>query len=125
VSPGQQVRDALLNSAAVQAIAGTRIYPMRLPPNATFPAVVYTVISKIPVPAFGNATAGTLKQSRLQVDSYAREYDDAQDLAGAIEDYLTALTGAGITVEFADSRDLFENDTQLHRVNADFIVWSA
>lgn len=125
MSPGKAAHNALLNSAAVVAIAGTRFYPSRLPPNVTFPAVVYTVVSKISEDSFQTSTAETLKQSRVQIDSYARAYDDAQALAEAISNYLTALEGAEVVVEFLDSRDLFENDTLLHRVSADFTVWSA
>jgi hypothetical protein len=125
MSPGQRVHAALLDSSAVTALAGARIYPMQLPPNVALPAVVYSVISKIDQESFESSTATTLKQSRVQVDSYAKQYVDAQALADAISDYLTALADAAIVVEFADSRDLFENDTLLHRVSADFMVWSA
>jgi hypothetical protein len=126
MSPGAQVAAALANAPAVTTLAGSRIFPMRMPPTTTFPAVVYTGIERLSMAGFSTGTAGTLKQSRVQVDSYAKTYDDAHELDDAIADYLTALEGASasITVEFAGSRDLYENDTQLHRVSTDFIVWS-
>jgi hypothetical protein len=125
VSPGQAVREALKDSDAVKAIAGERVFPSRLPPNITLPSVVYTVVSSMPEAAFDTPESDSIKQTRVQIDSYAKDYDKAHELAEAIAKFLSELDDQDLRVSFADSRDLFENDTMLHRVSADFWVWSA
>lgn len=125
MSPGQAVREALKNSAAVQAIAAARVYPSKLPPNAILPAAVYTLVDSVPQSSFDTPDADALKQARVQIDSYAKDYDLAHELAKAISRYLTELTTGDLVVELATAgRDLFDEELLAHRVVVDFWVWS-
>jgi hypothetical protein len=124
MTPGQAIRAAMLGASEVTDLVEKRIYPSRLPANVAFPAVVYTVISSIPEATFEGDAETELVDSRVQIDCYAKGYDDAQALGRVIAVFLTQLDDQDLRVQLLDSRDLFEDDTTLHRVSMDFGVWA-
>jgi hypothetical protein len=124
MSPAQAVREVLEAAVAVTAIVTTRIYPARAPDRAPAPFVVVTGVSEVPQATFEASTAATLRESRVQVDCYHKQHDQAHALAEAAEDALEAEASAdGLRAFKIDSRDSFEDDTQLHRVQMDFSIW--
>lgn len=124
MSPGQAVRDVLLADARVTAKVVDRIFPLRIPQTSTkFPAIVFVVVSTNVQETFDTVADAALSDSRVQIDCYAREYDDAQELAEAVDDVLTELDDQDMRVVKLDTRDLYEDDTRLHHVSADFSVW--
>lgn len=120
MSPGEAVLQALVDAQGVTVLVGRRIYPVQLPEKATFPAVVVTGVSQVPESTFTSTPADEISGSRVQVDVYAKQYDDAHQIAEAIEDVLCAPPIGGIKL---DSRELFETNTRLARVNVDFSIW--
>jgi hypothetical protein len=123
VSPGQAVRDVLVADPTVAGLVAGRVYPGLIPPRAAFPAIVFTVVSQVPEETFEGTAATALVDSRVQIDCYAKSYDDAQKLAEAVDDALTELDDQLLRVVRLDSRDLFDDELLLHRVSTDFSVW--
>ena len=111
-------------STGVTAL-GSRIYPLKLPQNVAYPAVVYQRISTIRRSAFGgDATAA---EPVIQVDVYGHEsagYGAFWDTADAVRVALQRYRGGGILDTFIDAeRDDFEENTKLFRKSFDIRPW--
>lgn len=87
---GVGLRALLVADTPVAAIAGTRIYPRRLPQGATLPAVVYHKVGG--ADETGLAGLQGVGHQRFQVDAYATTKLVADQLATAIRD---AMCGTG------------------------------
>lgn len=115
----------LTGDVAVSALIATRLYPARLPQDVTYPAVVYTRIDTEPTSAFG--TAATLMNSRVQFDCWAKTYSEVKAVANAIRASLDALDTTILSVRiygivYSSELDIFEDETQLYRIQSDFQV---
>lgn len=74
----------LSTDAGVSALVGTRVYPVRLPTNPTYPCVRYLIVGGSSDPTF--KTSG-LQRIRLQVDGFGATHKSAD----AVRDAVTAL----------------------------------
>lgn len=120
---GEYVFATLSAAAAVTAKLGThptRIYPSDIPASAADPCAAYQVISDVPQ---NTLLDGTLRYGRVQVDVYAQTYDEAQEVADAIEGALKQASGAGFDSLLDTRRDLYEDEPPRHRVSMDFSIW--
>jgi hypothetical protein len=129
-----QIRDLLINNAPLQAEISGRVHPGIVPQKSVFPCVVLTQISSERTPVMGEDT-GTVR-STWQIDQYATTYAQARKVASLVRKALERRAGTfpaggspviaprliqAIFVE-ADT-DLFEDETQLHRVSTDYTIW--
>lgn len=123
---GELIYAAVTGNAAASALLGTRIYPNRRPQAAqTFPLAVYSIVSDVPYNSFTGTAQTRLSRARLQVDVYARTYLEAQRAAQAVDDVIANLTSPDLSGDRDVSRDLYEDETELHRVETEYIVnWS-
>lgn len=117
---------ALANDAAVGALVGgtgsaARVYPLVRPQAAALPAVTYQVIDKPRLDTASLSGHNARVRARVQVDSWALVYSDVKSLAAAVRAAL--LSASAFTALNLDDRDLFEDDTLIYRVSADFSVW--
>ena len=120
----------LKGQAAVNAVTGNRIYPIRLPQNVTFPAIAYTRISGQRVHVMG-AISG-VASPRIQIICWAETYGAAKDLAEIVRLVLDNYSGAmgGTTViaslidDDADMEDAAPNTgRKLYGVRTDYEIW--
>jgi hypothetical protein len=83
------VFSAISGSSEVTAIAGTRIYPLRLPRNADLPAVVYYIPSTDSV----NSLTGDsgVDNNSVQIFCWAKDYKTAHILAAAVRGSLATI----------------------------------
>lgn len=105
--------------------AGSRVYPLLLPQDATFPAVTYQQISRTQEHAYG-VEAGVLSV-RVQVDSWAESYAAARSLADEVAAALSRYNGTinGVTVRdivLDNERELYE-ETGIRRVWQDYVIY--
>lgn len=116
----------LVTTPAVEAICGTRIYPMILPTEPTYPAATYQMISANPDPTLD--TSG-FQRWRIQFDCFGRSYSDAAGLRGAL---ITALNGYLGTLndgtrlqnaEFHNLTDFFYDASRTYRCMVEFYVY--
>ncbi len=124
---GAQVFALLVNDPGVGAKTlsqdGTyRIFPEVMVEDCLKPAVVYTVISDIPLNSLAGFTSGK-SNARVQVDVYSFSYAEAQEVADAVESLLGAYVSVGFSSLQVSRRDLYENNTRLHRVSMDHSIW--
>ncbi len=112
--------------AALSALIGTRLYPLRLPQQPNVPCISYAVIAS----ARFHAWTGPLElvRTRVQFDAWATNYSEVVAVADALRlrlDGYKGPAGAGeIQGAFFDSeRDLFEQDAELYRRSMDYRIW--
>jgi len=139
MSPEIAIARRLAATAAVNAIAGTRVYQLKLPQAPTLPAIRVQLVTDVP----GHHLRGPdgLLRSRVQVDAYVAEsgdaYTTADGLAKAVDGALDGKTfdvsdGSSpedrVTVAAAlrvDRRTLYEaEELRLVRIQQDYVVWT-
>jgi hypothetical protein len=119
----EAVRAELLADLTLQGLVGQRIYPLVMPQGSETPALVLTVISDIPENSFDGTAETRLREARVQIDSYAETYLQAHQLADAVLAIVGNLSRPDLSAVADDSRDLYDDETELHRVSADFAVF--
>lgn len=120
---GEVVFALLSADAGVAALVAKRIYPQIAPQPLTKPYVVYAVVSDEPLNSLQGDTSG-LGSARVQIDCYATSYRDVQAVADAVDAVLKARNVYNDSSSLRLSRrDLYESDTKLHRVSADYSIW--
>lgn len=135
------VRAYLLEPSELRTALGTRIYPVKLPQNPTFPALTFSRVSGVRHPSLKGRAS--LASPRYQFDIWEREgrvpnaFNVTQSLGRALMD---RLEGMNITVldddvspaeerivsfEFDSDRDLYDADVNggLYRYSADYFIW--
>lgn len=117
------VREVLTSSSAVTALLGARLYPEELPQNVALPAAVLTLVSDVGRDAFDTQASSVLRNARVQIDIYDRDFDGAEAAANAVDDALQAKKSASFSALQADRRHFLEKETKLYRVSMDFSVW--
>jgi len=111
--------------AGITALISSRIYPIKIPPNTTMPALTYTRISGRRIESLlGNSA---LCYARYQLDAWGRKYSDVKALAEQVRLCLEGYKGtlAGVIfygVNYLGDQDLYEDDTEVFRVSMDFVV---
>lgn len=116
----------LSTTAAITAICKTRIYPIILPPDPTWPAMTYQIIAATPEPTLD--TAG-FQRWRLQFDCWANTYADAASLRAALIRTLNGYQGTlsdGTLLqdaEFIQVTDFFADDARVYRCMVEFYLY--
>ena len=104
---------------------GSRIYPLKLPQDVLYPAVVYQRISTQRTHAFGRDA--TPVEPVIQVDVYGHEgegYEAFADVADAVRTVLQRYSGGAILDIYLDAeRDDYEENTELFRKSFDCRAW--
>jgi len=106
------------------ALVGSRIYPLVMPQNPTYPAVVYSRVSRV----YEKDLLGTAwNQSRVQFSVYAKEYLEAkrvaEQLRAAFRDYKGEINGINVMLaDVTNEIDLYEPDKALYHVLVDILI---
>jgi hypothetical protein len=114
-----QIYEALSESAEVTAIAGSRIYPVRLPREAVLPAVVYQVPTVTPVSSMSGDSG--IDNCTVTIVSWAKEYSTAHDLAYAVR---KALVESGLRIVTEGQNDEEDLETHSYGVVLSMNIWS-
>ena len=113
----------LLNTG-VTALGG-RIYPLKLPQNVAYPAVVYQRLSATRHHAFGRDA--TAVEPVIQVDVYGHQsagYAAFLTTADAVRAALQRYSGGDILDTYIEAeRDDYEENTELFRKSFDIRPW--
>jgi hypothetical protein len=121
------IHDLLLADPTVAGLAAKRGYPLVLPENDdTFPAFTYQVITS--TESYTNDGPLGLLRTRLQIDTWAKRYLPARQLAQAIYAVLNGYAGTldDGTVVYEIERDDesagLEPGSRLYRCQSDWII---
>src|SRR5574344_1984383 len=115
----EAIRAILLANSTVSGLVGTRIYPLQLPLECSFPALTYSFPSDV--------YRRVARPARLQVDCWAEDFTQCKNLKNAVETALDGYSGTvlGINIEgiFPISPyDLPVDETGLFHIPYDFKV---
>ena len=112
----------LKNSPGVAAVAGARIYPLRLPQEPTLPAITYQRVDAMQNYVHsGPTSAGRgLVSSRFQVSCWALTYAEAITLSEAVKAAMDVLPD---TAFIETQADMYEPETSVYHIPVDVIVW--
>lgn len=103
---------------ALKGLVGNRCYPLTMPQNPTYPAIVY---QRIATNAINRLEGGSsIDQVRVQVDSFSTTYEAAKTLAASIR---AAMEAASFKATLQTEFDFFEPDIALFQITQDFYVW--
>lgn len=119
----------LKTHAGLNALVGTRIYPLILPQPPTLPAVTYFKISRVNQRTMGNPT-DVLKRVRVQFSCWATTYAGAKAIAeqvmAALQDFRGEMGGTGgvqvLDGDVINEQDLYETDTGIYHVPVDVLI---
>ena len=107
------------------ALVGARVYPGLLPPQPTYPAVTYAIVSDVPEHAMGT-DPGT-KTARVQTTVWSLSYKAAKDCADQVVAALSRYRHASaptITDVLMDNQlDTYDDTVRAHGVVTDFRVF--
>jgi len=114
----------LSTSAAVSALAGTRIYPSVLPKGPTLPALVYRFVTSVAQPTMD--TRG-MARARVEFDCFGETYSDAVNLRSAVVQTLAGYKDANITSQVFNptADDGFDQDLLQYVAICEAYVWAA
>lgn len=109
------VRDFVLDITTVKRMVENRIYPQRIPPNATLPALSYLLVSSIPIGSTSNIS--TCYWSRIQLGIWAKSYQEIKELRDAI--LFQVKNNSRFTWQI--NSDTYEDESELYGQPIDFL----
>jgi len=118
----------LSTDAGLSALAGTRVYPVQLPQDATLPALTFQRVSTRPV-THRDSTVPTYSRPRYQINCWSSSFDGAVALRLALRLAMGTLAQAsGPRIDVAlmqDDRDVVEAAPGRWVASLDYFVWHA
>ena len=130
MSANKIVYSILSNNAALTALISTRLNPLRIPQESSFPAVSYQLVSEIPNPT--KSGHSRTEFARVQVNAYGVTLASAESVASAIRNAFEVVTLPATfnsikcqTIEF-DGELQTADDTAafagLYQISQDYII---
>jgi hypothetical protein len=130
MSANKIVYNILSNNAALTALISTRLNPVRIPQETTFPAVSYQLVSEIPTPT--KSGHSHTEFARVQINAYGTTLSSAQSVASAIRTAFEAVSLPGTfnsikcqTIEF-DGENHTADDVAafagLYQISQDYLI---
>jgi hypothetical protein len=121
---GKVVRTTLLNDAAIASTVSNRVYPLVMPMNTDFPAIMYTVLNTKSDSHLKGTTG--IAESMLQLDGYGQNYSSLLSLMELVRLEIQSIRGTYDSVfissiDLDSSYDMFDrpedgSDLGLYRV---------
>lgn len=123
----QALHSHLVSYAELNALIGTRVYPVQLPETVTLPAVTYQRIDTLSV-QHRSRRRSTYGRPRFQIDGWAASYKSAMAVRQQIRNAMGEFTSPGdprIDVAMQkDDRDIFESSPGRWRCSLDYQIWN-
>lgn len=111
----------------LNALIGTRVYPVQLPNTAVMPAVTYQRIDTMPMQHRSSRRAN-YGRPRFQIDGWATSYSGAVTLRAQIREAMgDFIKDADPRIDVAllkDDRDIVESSPGRWRCSLDYHIWS-
>ena len=103
----------LLDDAGLSALVGSKVFALVIPQGIKLPCVT-----------FANTLSGHsgLEEIDLQIDVWARDYDEAKAVAKAVRAAMPP-SGPQFSAHLIEDQDLYEDGTNYLRVSMEFKVW--
>ena len=119
-----EIRTRLAADGTVSGEVSTRLYPVKLPQDPTYPAITYNRVSAPRLHHLGGVAGRATV--RLSYNSWAETYAGAQTLAAAVRASLDGFNGTLATIKcvisLENESDLYEQDVEIYRILQDYFV---
>jgi hypothetical protein len=103
----------------LQSLVNGCVYPSVAPENAPAPRIVYQRVGGARLASL--CGPADLRNSRFQIDAWAKTCEQANTLIQAIE---LALTGSTLNaIPLGEAEDGYEAEAKLYRARQDFSIW--
>ena len=101
-------------------LIGNKVFALVIPQGTKLPCITFQRIGGMPA----NTLAGHsgLEEIDLQIDVWARDYDEAKAVAKAVRAAMPP-SGPWFSAHLIEDQDLYEDGTNYFRVSMEFKVW--
>ena len=111
------VYNILSNNAALTAVVSTRINPLRIPQESSFPAISYQLVSLVPHPSKSGPSESDF--ARIQINSFGTSYQSAVQVADLVRNAMELTLPATFNSVFVQTCE-YEGEAHMSEDNAGF-----
>ena len=110
----------LQEDAGLSALVGSKGFALVIPQGTKLPCITFQRIGGMPANTLSGHSG--LEEIDLQIDVWARDYDEAKAIAKAVRSAMPP-SGPRFSAHLIEDQDLYEDGTNYFRVNMEFKVW--
>ena len=110
----------LREDAGLSALVGNKVFALVIPQGTKLPCISYQRFGGRPANTLSGASG--LEEIDLQIDVWARDYDEAKAIAKAVRAAMPS-SGPRFSAHLIEDQDLYEDGTNYFRVSMEFKVW--
>ena len=110
----------LREDAGLSALVGNKVFALVIPQGTKLPCITFQRIGGMPANTLSGHSG--LEEIDLQIDVWARDYDEAKAIAKAGRAAMPP-SGPRFSAHLIEDQDLYEDGTNYFRVNMEFKVW--
>lgn len=110
----------LQEDAGLSALVGSKVFPLFIPSWNYLPCVTFQRLGGRPANTLSGASG--LEEIDLQIDVWARDYDEAKAIAKAVRAAMPS-SGPQFSAHLIEDQDLYEDGTNYFRVSMEYKVW--
>ena len=118
-------RALLLSDSDISAQVGTRVYPVKLPQNPTYPAITYQVISNQSEKLLEGPDR--IRRARIQIDVWAATISSCQTITNFVRTLLDGQDNTQGDIRFRtawteNEQDIYEESIEKYRILSDYLI---
>lgn len=110
----------LREDAGLSALVGSKVFALVIPQGTKLPCITFQRIGGMPANTLSGHSG--LEEIDLQINVWARDYDEAKAIAKAVR-FAMPPSGPQFGAHLIEDQDLYEDGTNYFRVNMEFKVW--
>lgn len=110
----------LREDAGLSALVGSKVFALVIPQGTKLPCITFQRIGGMPANTLSGHSG--LEEIDLQIDVWARDYDEAKAIAKAVRAAMPP-SGPWFSAHLIEDQDLYEDGTNYFRVSMEFKVW--
>ena len=110
----------LREDAGLSALVANKVFALVIPQGTKLPCITFQRIGGMPANTLSGHSG--LEEIDLQIDVWARDYDEAKAIAKAVRAAMPP-SGPRFSAHLIEDQDLYEDGTNYFRVNMEFKVW--
>lgn len=110
----------LREDAGLSVLVGSKVFALVIPQGTKLPCITFQRIGGMPANTLSGHSG--LEEIDLQIDVWARDYDEAKAIAKAVRAAMSP-SGPQFCAHLIEDQDLYEDGTNYFRVSMEFKVW--
>lgn len=110
----------LQEDAGLSTLVGSKVFALVIPQGTKLPCITFQRIGGMPANTLSGHSG--LEEIDLQIDVWARDYDEAKAIAKAVRAAMPP-SGPRFSAHLIEDQDLYEDGTNYFRVSMEYKVW--